>query len=85
MTGQEIPFFFSRKPIFSIMDLVCGGDLVNEKFKLISADARKKMCYALLGHTYVRNIIAVLLDCEITTHSYRIIKNVLWKGSLCNF
>lgn len=66
------------------MDLVCGGVLVNERFKLISADARKRTCSALLGHTYVRNIIAVLLDCEITPHSYRTIKNVLWKGSLWN-
>lgn len=67
------------------MDLVCGSVLANETFKFISADARKRTCSALLGHTYVRNTIAVLLDCEITTHSYRIIKNILWKGSLCNF
>lgn len=67
------------------MDLVCGSVLANETLKFISADARKRTCSALLGHTYVRNTIAVLLDCEITTHSYRIIKNILWKGSLCNF
>lgn len=84
MTAKK-SYFLARKPIFNIMDLVCGGVLVNERFKLISADARKRTCSTLLSHTYVRNIIAVLLDCEITTHSYRIIKKVLWKGSLCNF
>lgn len=67
------------------MFLVYVSVLVNEKFKLISADARKRTCSILLGKTYVWNTIAVLLDCEITTHSYGIIKNILWKESLCNF
>lgn len=35
--------------------------LVNKRFKLISADARKKTCSTLLGNTYVWNTIAVLL------------------------
>lgn len=66
------------------MVLVYVSVLVNERFKLISADARKRTCSTLLGNTYVWNTITVLLDCEITTHSYGIIKNILWKGSLCD-
>lgn len=67
------------------MDLVCGSVLANETFKFISADARKRTCSALLGHTYVRNTIAVLLDCEITTHSYRIIKKYIMERVFMQF
>lgn len=56
------------------MVLVYGSVLANEWFKLISADARKIACSALLGNTYVWNTITVLLDYEITAHSHGIIK-----------
>lgn len=67
------------------MFLVYVSVLVNERFKFISADVRKRTCSTLLSNTYVWNTIAVLLDREITAHSYGIIKNILWKESLCNF
>lgn len=67
------------------MCLVYVSVLANERFKLISTDARKITCSTLLGNTYVWNTIAVLLDCEITDHSYGIIKYILWKSSSFNF
>lgn len=52
------------------MVLVYVSVLVNEGVKFISADARKRTCSTVLGNTYVQNAISVLLDCEITAHSW---------------